>query len=107
MDAVSDYLSWIFIISGSLFAIIGGIGILRFPDFYSRQHAAGITDSLGAGFLLLGLMIQGGLTLVTVKLFMIVTLLFITSPVATHAVAQAAKKSGLEPHLTSKTPRVK
>ena len=104
MEIALDYLSWVLIITGSLFAIIGGIGILRFPDFYSRQHAAGITDSLGAGFLLMGLMVQGGVTLVTVKLFMIVTLIFITSPVATHAVAQAAKKSGLEPQLTSKLP---
>ncbi len=102
MDTILYYLSWIFIITGSFFAIIGAIGILRFPDFYSRQHAAGITDSLGAGFLLLGLMIQGGLTLVTVKLFMILTLLFITSPVTTHAVAQAAQKSGLKPQLKSK-----
>ena len=104
MEIALDYLSWVLIITGSLFAIIGGIGILRFPDFYSRQHAAGITDSLGAGFLLMGLMIQGGVTLVTVKLFMIVILIFITSPVATHAVAQAAKKSGLEPQPTSKLP---
>ena len=102
MDTILYYLSWIFIITGSFFAISGAIGILRFPDFYSRQHAAGITDSLGAGFLLLGLMIQGGLTLVTVKLFMILTLLFITSPVTTHAVAQAAQKSGLKPQLKSK-----
>lgn len=104
MDIALDYLSWVLIITGSLFAIIGGIGILRFPDFYSRQHAAGITDSLGAGFLLMGLMVQGGVALVTVKLFMIVTLIFITSPVATHAVAQAAKKSGLKPQLKSKLP---
>ena len=52
----------------------------------------------------MGLMVQGGVTLVTVKLFMIVTLIFITSPVATHAVAQAAKKSGLKPQLKSKLP---
>jgi len=104
MDNLLYYLSCILVTVGSLFACIGGIGILRFPDFYSRQHAAGITDTLGAGGLLLGLMIHGGMTLITVKLFMILVLLLITSPVATHAIAQAAKRSGLKPQLTSTNP---
>lgn len=104
MDSLLFYLSWIFVIKGSLFSCIGGIGLLRFPDFYSRQHSAGITDTLGAGFLLLGLMIQGGLTLVTVKLLMVLILILISSPVATHAIAQAARKHGLQPRLTSTKP---
>ncbi|MEE3233203.1 MAG: monovalent cation/H(+) antiporter subunit G [Candidatus Latescibacterota bacterium] len=107
MDHLLFYLSWILIVIGSLFACIGGIGLLRFPDFFSRQHAAGITDTLGAGSLLLGLMIQGGPTLVTVKLLMVFVFLLITSPVATHAIAQAAKKSGLKPKLTPSIHREK
>jgi multicomponent Na+:H+ antiporter subunit G len=73
------------------------VGILRLPDFFSRQHAAGITDTLGAGLVLFGLMLQGGLSLVTVKLIMILLLLLASSPVATHAIAQAALQSGLKP----------
>ena len=58
-----DGSSWICLVVGSLFAIIGGIGIVRLPDFYSRMHGAGITDTMGAGLVLVGLMFQGGMTL--------------------------------------------
>ena len=75
-----DILSWACLLGGSVFAMIGGIGILRFPDFYTRLHAAGITDTLGAGLILIGLMFQGGLSLVTVKLVMILFFLLLTSP---------------------------
>jgi len=94
-----DGLSWACLIIGSVFSMIGGIGILRFPDFYTRMHAAGITDTMGAGFILLGLILQAGPTLVAVKLLLIGVFLFFTSPTSTHAVAQAALSSGLEPLL--------
>ena len=66
MTAVVDILSWIFLIAGSVLVLTGGIGVLRLPDIYTRSHAAGITDTLGAGLILIGLMLQGGFTLVTV-----------------------------------------
>lgn len=91
--------SWAMILVGGAFLIIGGIGALRFPDFFTRQHAAGITDTGGAGFLIAGLMLQGGLSLVTVKLALILLFIFFTSPTATHALAQAALSSGLKPKL--------
>jgi len=96
---ILEYLSWILIIAGALLGIVGGIGIHRFPDFYSRLHAAGITDTLCAGLFLMGLGLHAGLSLVTFKLFLIFAFFFFTSPTATHALAKAALLGGLEPVL--------
>ena len=85
--------------AGSIFVLIGGFGLIRLPDFYTRLHAAGITDTLGAELILLGLMFQAGLSLVTVKLILISLFIFFTSPTATHAVANAARVMGLKPML--------
>jgi multicomponent Na+:H+ antiporter subunit G len=87
---IVDLASWICLVGGSLFALTGGIGVLRLPDFYSRMHAAGITDTMGAGLILVGLMFQAGLTLLTVKLAMVLAFLLITSPTSGHALARSA-----------------
>ncbi len=94
---VSDIVSWACLLLGSFFCIVGGIGLIRLPDFYSRMHGAGIVDTIGAGLLLAGLMLQGGLSMVTVKLFLILLLIFLTGPASTYAVAKAAFTSGLKP----------
>lgn len=96
-DSAIHALSWVFIVSGSVFAIIGAVGTLRFPDFWSRLHAASITDSAGVILLLAGMCLHSGFTLVTVKLIIIGVFLFITGPTSTHAVANAALVSGLRP----------
>ena len=85
--------------AGSIFVLIGAFGLVRLADFYTRLHAAGITDTLGAELILLGLMFQAGLSLVTVKLILISLFIFFTSPTATHAVANAARVMGLKPML--------
>ncbi|MEE9426935.1 MAG: monovalent cation/H(+) antiporter subunit G [Paracoccaceae bacterium] len=90
-------LSWIFIVSGSVFVVIGAVGTLRFPDFWSRLHAASITDSAGAILLIVGMCLQAGTTLITVKLLIIGAFLFITGPTSTHAIANAALVTGLRP----------
>lgn len=89
--------SWICIVAGAFFTIVGALGTLRFPDFWARLHAASITDSAGMILLILGMGIQAGLSLVSVKLLIIGIFLFITGPTATHAVANAALVSGLRP----------
>ena len=96
---IIDALSWFCLIGGGVAGIIGGIGIHLFPDFYSRQHASGITDTLCAMLILLGLGLQAGLTLAAFKLAAIFLLLFMTSPTASHALANAAMHSGLKPLL--------
>lgn len=95
-----DALSWILILIGVFGVVTGGIGVLRLPDVYTRMHAAGITDTLGAGALLAGLMIQGGWSLVTVKLVLILVFLYFTSPTSSFALAHAALTSGVPPQLT-------
>ena len=99
MDVLFDIVSWLLILAGSGFLLIGGTGLLRLPDFYTRLHAAGVTDTLGAELLLLGMMVQAGLSLITMKLIFIGVFLFFTSPTATHAVANAAYTAGLRPLL--------
>jgi multicomponent Na+:H+ antiporter subunit G len=105
---VIDILSWILILTGGAFGIIGGIGLLRLPDFFSRIHAASVTDSMCAPCIIAGLMLQAGLTLVAVKLLFLVVFLFLTSPTASHALAKAAVHGGLEPgarHPADREPR--
>ena len=97
MQLLVDILSWALLVGGGLFLIAGAIGILRFPDFYSRLHALGVCDTMGAGLMLLGLMLQGGLTLVTVKLMLILSFVIFTGPTAIHALAAAARISGVQP----------
>ena len=99
MAMVLDVLSWGCLVAGGVFGVIGGIGLLRLPDFYTRMHGSGITDTMGAWLVLLGLMLQAGLGLITVKLVMIGLLLAVTSPTATHALAKSAWRHGLKPFL--------
>ena len=94
---VWDLLSWISILGGLFFIVVGSIGVLRFPDVYTRLHAAGMTDTMGAGLVLIGLSFQEGPTLITVRLLMIWAFLLFTSPIATHALARAALHGKVEP----------
>lgn len=97
MNVILDIVSALLLLGGAFFVLVGAIGVFRLPDFYTRLHGAGVTDTLGAGLILLGLMLQAGFTLATVKLLMILVFLFITSPTSCHALAQAARACGLEP----------
>lgn len=97
--SATEALSALLLAAGSLFCMIGALGLLRMPDFFTRMHAASVTDTLGAGLILLGLMLQSGLTLITVKLIAIGVLIFFTSPAATHALARAALDRGVKPLL--------
>jgi len=92
-------LSAFFMIGGVFFVIAGAVGVLRLPDFYTRMHAAGMTDTLGAEMILLGLIVQAGLSQTSLKLVLIAFLLFLTSPTATHAVVGAAHHAKLKPKL--------
>lgn len=99
MSLLVDALSWICLVSGGVFCIVGAVGLIRMPDFYTRVHAASVVDTLGAGLILIGLMLQAGFTLVTVKLLMVGLLLFFASPTATHALVRAALVRGVVPLL--------
>ncbi len=97
MAPVLDILSWILLILGGGFVLIGGIGVMRLPDLYTRMHAASLTDTLGTLLILGGIMLQAGLTLATIKLAAIALFLLLTGPTATYALANAAVLSGVLP----------
>jgi multicomponent Na+:H+ antiporter subunit G len=100
MALILDILSWALIAAGGFFTVVGMLGLVRMPELFTRMHAASVTDTLGAGFLLFGMMLQGGFSLVTLKLVFILLLLFFTAPVVTHALAQAALHEDIKPLLT-------
>jgi multicomponent Na+:H+ antiporter subunit G len=104
MSLVVDTMSWVLFLAGGFFCIVGAIGLLRMPDFYTRVHAASVNDTLGAALILLGLALQAGWTLAAAKLLIIALLIFFTSPAATHALTNAALGRGLEPLLSEGDP---
>ncbi len=95
-----DLISWLCFLIGGFLLLSGAVGLLRFPDFYTRMHAAGVTDTLGAGMILFGMMFQfDGDWLVLFKLLLILTFIWTTSPASSHALAKAARHHHQEPLL--------
>ena len=99
MAALLDITSWILLTLGGMAVLVGGIGALRLPDLFTRMHAAGITDSIGAILVLAGIMLQAGLSLATIKLAAILLFLLLTSPTASNALAAAAMLAGNKPGI--------
>jgi multicomponent Na+:H+ antiporter subunit G len=93
----------IFLLAGLFFFTIGVIGILRFPDFYSRLHAAGKSDSLAAVLVIIGVALYNlqefslGSLLVSIKIMLIAAFIYVASPTATHAITKAALVIGVTP----------
>ena len=104
MALVLDVLSWVCLLGGAVFLLVGAIGLLRFPDFYTRLHAVSVCDTMGAGLVLIGLMLQGGLSLVTVKLLLIFYFMMFSGPTAVHALAGAALQGKLKPVVEKREP---
>lgn len=98
---IFDWLSWLMLAGGGFFVVVGGIGVLRMPDMYTRVHAASVTETLGTMLVLTGLMLHSGWELATFKLFAILIFLLFTAPVASYAMANAALLGGLKPQLDS------
>ena len=99
MSILLSLISGIFLLIGCFLCITGGIGVLRFPDFFTRMHAAGITDTFGSGFILIGLMALSHDYgwLVFLKLLFIFLFGLLTNPTSGHALAKAALRSGMKP----------
>jgi len=94
---VLDILSGVLMTVGGIFCVIGAAGMLRMPDFFTRMHAVSVIDTLGAGLIILGLMLQSGFTLASAKLVILALLIFFTTPTASHSLANAAFKRGVKP----------
>jgi multicomponent Na+:H+ antiporter subunit G len=93
---IIEILVTVFLSLGTLFFLLGTIGLLRFPEVYTRLHAVTKSDTLGMGLILVGLMLYQGITLDSVKMLFIIIFVFLTSPTAAHALARAAYKNGIK-----------
>lgn len=102
MDIFLNISSALCLLLGSFLCISGGVGILRFPDFYTRMHAVGVTETLATVMILIGLMLQNPGGLVVLKLIIILLMTLLISPTASHALAQAAIHNELLPKLDNK-----
>ncbi len=97
LQSVIDAATIVFLGIGAFFFLVGTVGLLRFPDFYSRTHAATKCDTLGAGSILLALALHHGLDFDSAKILVIALLVLLSSPTAGHALARAAFRTGLAP----------
>lgn len=88
-------LAGVLIFGGCLLIFISSLGVIRFPDFYSRMHPAGKSDTLGQTMVLLGLVVYEGFDLISVKLLIIMALFYLVNPTAAHFIGKAAYKAGL------------
>ncbi len=93
------------VLVGMFFLTVGAIGIIRFPDIFSRSHALSLTDTLGALLVLSGLGIHHGLSLNTIKIIIVLALILILNPVISHATVRAAFRAGIRPQ-SSQTDKV-
>ncbi len=101
METILNMLSWACLLTGSFFCLTGAVGLLRFPEFFTRIHAASLTDTLGASLILIGLMFQAGWGLVLPKLIVILLFSLLAGTTASHAMAKAALKSGMKPQVAN------
>lgn len=101
IELLVEILQWALILGGSFFLVVGAFGVARMPDVFTRMHAASVSDTLGAGLLIIGMCLESGFSLVTVKLLVILILFFFTSPLATHALSRAALVVGVKPLLVN------
>jgi len=92
---ILDIVSGLLLIAGVFFGLSGAVGLFKFPDFFTKVHAASVTDSIAAILILGGLMLQTSFDLNTAKLFFILMFLMVTSPTASHALAKSARHGGL------------
>ncbi|MFT7491270.1 MAG: multicomponent Na+:H+ antiporter subunit G [Pseudohongiellaceae bacterium] len=101
MVLLIDIVSGIFIFIGCLFVFGGAFGLIRMPDFYTRLHAASVTDTGGVLFICIGLVLQAIFIfdnpMAAIKIVLTVIFLFFTAPTASHAVAKAALMANIIP----------
>jgi len=93
----TDPLVVVLLASGAFFMLVGTLGFIRFPDFYSRMHATGKCDTLGEGLMLLGLILYEGASFVSIKILILIIFILVANPTSTHAIAKTAYDVGLEP----------
>ncbi|MEO1492431.1 MAG: monovalent cation/H(+) antiporter subunit G [Pseudomonadota bacterium] len=99
MDVLLDIIGWAALLAGGFFCIVGAIGLNRMPDIFTRMHATSVSDTMGVGLLVLGMLSQTTDWTVAVRLVIILIVLYVTGAVASHALARAALHAGEKPLL--------
>jgi len=99
MVDVLHLIGGVLVVAGTLLTLLGGVGVMRFPDVYTRIHAASLTDTGGATLVLIGLGLISGLTLETLKLGFVWVFVMLTTPAAANALANAAFSAGHTPRI--------
>jgi multicomponent Na+:H+ antiporter subunit G len=89
----------VIIFCGIFFMTVSALGIVRFPDFYSRNHAVGKSETLGSMLVLFGLALYNGFEISSLKLLAIILFIALANPTATHAIAREALRAGLQPWI--------
>jgi multicomponent Na+:H+ antiporter subunit G len=102
METLVEIFSWVCLMVGAFLGLTGAIGLFRFPDFFTRLHAASVTDTLCALLIILGLILQANSLMMIIKLVLILLIFAYTSPTAAHSLAKSALHSGLKPLLHTK-----
>ena len=100
VDLLQTFVAPVLLLAGCFFCFAGGVGILRFPEFFTRMHAAGVSDTLGAGLVLVALMLFSMSFAEVIKLALIMAFILITSPTSSHALAKVAVRAGVLPVVT-------
>jgi len=103
MSELVNIASIILVVVGIIFMLVGSIGILRLPDFFSRTHAVSKSDTLGIIFVIAGLIVYEGLNQSSLKLLLIILFIALSNPIGTHALARAAIKKGFSPFISGKS----
>ena len=98
-ELIRQWLGSGLVLVGGIFMIIGAVGLIRLPDVFTRMHGSSVSDTLGGGLILVGLIIIAGLSLTSAKLVFLILFFGLMSPVATHAIARAALHAGVKPVL--------
>lgn len=93
-NSLREVIAALFMLCGLVFFIGSAIGMLRLPDFYTRIHASGNSETLGCSLSFIGLMIYEGATLTTVKMAFAFLIVFLANPIGSHILSKAAYKSG-------------
>ena len=100
---IIDLLSDICLLFGAIFTLTGAVGLLRLPSFYTRLHAASVTESLAAPLLIIGIILDTGFTLDSAKLVLIIVIMVVANPTITHGLCRAAAHGGNTPEMDSKS----
>lgn len=103
MSELINIITVLLVVTGIIFMLVGSIGILRLPDFFSRTHAVSKSDTLGIVFVISGLIVYEGLNQSSLKLLLIILFIALSNPIGTHALARAALKKGFKPFISGKS----